>query len=151
MIVFFFYLLLIESLGSLKCTEFTLGQWRWNLAPGELEPYISVYLLKYFVLEPCLLLICKSCSIVTFFMVNKGPWKGHVLSLPSCSINIYLTYLLLCPQHWHFSFRYRGDNFLYWWYCLNFSDGMSVSLGSISGQDLSDGERCFQIFCWQLV
>ena len=82
-------------------------------------PDVSVSLLDSFGMDPCLLLVLSICSLVSFSLVNKGPNKGGVSSLPSCLINTFLASLFLIPQHLCFSFRYGGERFLGWWYCLD--------------------------------
>ena len=83
---------LIKSYGSLKRATFTLRWWCWNVVLVRPETYVSVQLLNYFDLEPCLWLIWRSCSPVSFLFFNKGLQKGQVFIVPSYSIIISFTY-----------------------------------------------------------
>ena len=121
-----FYIGLIWSYGSSKRTELTFGQWKEIVSLGGAVLDVYLFLLKYFGHDTCLWLLWRilmqSCSLVDFFLMNKGPTKGQLYSFPSCYINNYITPLLLSTNPIQYYFRYGIDEALdLWkdmgWYC----------------------------------
>ena len=54
----------------------------------------------------------QSCSLVDFFLMNKGPTKGQLYSFPSCYINNYITPWLVSTNPILDYFRYGIDEAL---------------------------------------
>ena len=103
---------LIWSYGSSKRTGFNFGWWRAIVAWVGSVLYVSVFLLNSLGRDPFSLLLWRSCSLDYFFFMNNGPLKRQVYIFPSCSINNYLTPLLLIPHPMQYSFRYGTDEVL---------------------------------------
>ena len=102
-------------LSLVLMTDLTFGWWHWNVDLGGPYPDVSMSLLKSCGMKLCLWLIWRSYSLLEFSFMNRLPRKGHISSLTSCFIKIYLTSLLFSPKLRQFSFRYVGKKFLDWW------------------------------------
>ena len=76
---------------------------------------ISLFLLNYFVLDPCLRFFLRSFSLGAFACMYNGTLKGKCSNVSLCCIISSLTYLLLSPHPRQFSFRYGIEYVLCIW------------------------------------
>ena len=67
---------LIWSYGSTKWIEFTLGLCHTNVDLGGRNIEVSIFLLNYLGIDPCLWFFLNSCSLADFSWLTIGLWKS---------------------------------------------------------------------------